>query len=776
MGENTDSQIRVALLDLQNRAPLNEMLPDRRLRITRRYDIANNKIPNDPARMLAEVWLPWGTQDEEFTSCRLTKQAISGQNDQPYRKPVEEPPFLTRVFEEIPANDRVMVGEPGVSYDQYGRKIVVINYVQFSAGTAIYSTDPGTTTAPAPNNDCVLQSVDSSNDGTLITSKETFIDSGVLADNEELKFDGKLKLRTIRSLNEIPATPAGYTLVTTSTEYVEGLPVYSYGFAAGGGGGGTGTGGEISREISYGQSIDEGVNGTTLYTIDYLTDSSVAVNPITPPAGTVLIDVKYADETGYRLWTAKYAKGAGTVDLGTSIQEGGVLYIYRKVGLGVAPTAPSASIGGTVTLISTDVRNADGYVVYDYQWAEGNGVVSEETTYQQSSDEGTTGVTITTIRQLSALSVGTSPITPPGGMALVNVGYVDANGYRVWTGRWASGTGTVDSTTEERDGGTLIIYRIVALGAAPSAPAPTIGGTVTATSEKVSEDNGYQVFTYTWAEGNGLNVDDSTVSESGSLVVYRRRAYGAAPSTPSATIGGTVTLIATDVTQGEGYVIYDYRWAEGDGQSSIQVQGEADGALVYVVTDFNAGSATPAYPGSGTAYLISLTNKPEAGFYRNTAVYKKPPADRTFSKQTQFRMPGLAAFVGTPPQLTISSPVSMDILADVEVTYDTAQDTTTPFTVEAYASLYYNYIVSATGQPVSSTDALGGYLAGASSISGTNDFFNGVLCEEYEAVLISSIPSSRPSGPTVISVDNDPYLTATDGTMVFRRTVVSYSF
>lgn len=767
----------VATLDRQNRSADSIVLPDDRLRITRRYDIANNHLGNDPARLLAEVWLPWGTADDEFTNCRLTKQVITGQSDQPYRKPVEEPPFLTRVFEEIPANDRVMVGEPGVSYDQYGRKIVVIDYIQFSAGTSVYSDVVGSTVAPAPYTDTVLKSLDSSNDGTLITSKLTFIDAGVLSDTEELKFGGKLKLRTIRALNEVPSTPAGYTLVTESTEFVEGLPVYAYGFAAGGGGGGTGTGGEISRDITYGQSIDQGVTeGTTVYTIQYLTDDSVVVNPISTPSGTQLIDVKYESETGYKLWTAKYAKGVGTVVLDTDIKNGGNLYIYHRVGLAASPTAPSPTIGGTVTLISSNVRNADGYEIYDYQWAEGNGIISSDTTYQQSSDEGTTGVTVMTIRQLSALSVGSSPITPPGGMALISIDYTDQDGYRLWTGRWASGTGTVDSSVEQKDGDTLVLYRIVALGAAASTPSATIGGTVNPTSESVREDNGYQVFTNTWAEGEGLNVDTATVSDSGALVLYRRRSYGTPPTTPSATIGGTVTLVEDTETQADGYTIYDYRWAEGDGQASISTEGQQDGALVYTVSTLNAGASTPSYPGSGTAYLISLTQTPQAGFFRNTAVYKKPPADVTYKKQVSWQMPGLASFTGTPPQLVISSPVTMTILADAEVTYDTSQITDDPFTVEAYCSMYYAYVEASSGLPVSATKAMGGYLAGASSISGTNDFFNGVLCESYEAVLISSIPSSRPTGTTIISVDNDPYITATNGTVVYRRTKVTYSF
>lgn len=761
--------------DLQNRAPSVTRTPDFRNVVTRRYDVLN-WIPKTPADILAQCWLPLGTTDDEYTDCYLIEQKVEGQEGDFYA-PCKYPPVLRRTYEQLNGLLETQIGNPGYEIDQYDNTIATINWAQLSLGTATYQV-PGVNSVSTPNGTALLKDETRTDNGTLRTIQRIYTTGGQLSDITEIKFGGKLLIRTLKYLGEsTPPVLAGYTLIATNEEFVRGLPVTSFVYAAGGGGGGTGTGGEISRDIAYGQSIDQGVTeGTTVYTIQYLTDDSVVVNPISTPSGTQLIDVKYESETGYKLWTAKYAKGVGMVVLDTDIKNGGKLYIYHRVGLAAAPTAPSPTIGGTVTLISSNVRNADGYEVYDYQWAEGIGVISSDTTYQQSSDEGTTGVTVTTIRQLSALSVGTNPITPPGGMALISIDYTDQDGYRLWTGRWASGTGTVDSSVEQKDGDTLVLYRIVALGAAASTPAATIGGTVNPTSESVREDNGYQVFTNTWAEGEGLNVDTATVSDSGALVLYRRRSYGTPPTTPSATIGGTVTLVEDTETQADGYTIYDYRWAEGDGQASISTEGQPDGAIIYTVSTLNAGAATPSYPGSGTAYLISLTQAPQAGFFRNTAVYKKPPADTTYNKQVNWQMPGLASFTGSPPQLVISSPVTMTILASAAVSYATSQVSTDPFTVEAYCSLYYAYVEASSGLPVSATKAMGGYLAGASSISGTNDFFNGVLCESYEAVLISSIPSSRPSGSTVISVDNDPYLTATDGTVVYRRTVVSYSF
>lgn len=574
----------MAKLDTQNRAEKVEVQPDQRLRVTQIYDVLDYIVRNGEASFLAEIKLPWGDPHPTYPNCRLVKQDVTGQIENPFKNPNDPPPQLIRVWDEIPQNDQVMVGNPGISYDQYGRKSVVIEYIQFVAGTSLYNYVVGTTAAPAPNADSILKTYESTNDGTLIRKRLTFIDSGELSDNEELKFDGKLKIRTITSLNETPATPTGYTLVTTSTEYVDGLPVYRYGFTSAASG--AGAGGQISQNVEYKLSPDQGTTGVTVTTIEYLTDSATVVNPITPPGGSELIEVTYRDEDGYRLWRGVYASGTGLVKEDVDIRNKGMLYIYSRTSINAAPSAPSATIGGTVVLISQNQRNG------------------------------------------------------------------------------------------------------------------------------------------------------------------------------------------TDATSGT--IIYDYQWAEGNGIISSTVEGREDGSLVYNVVELDAAAMTPAYPGSGTAYLVRLDQDAESGHYVNKATYIKPPATTTYKKQINFSRPGLALF--TSDVLQLLPPTQQDLLADVEVSFGTTQDTTTPWTVLSYASLYELYTPTDTGIQIANIRGLGGYLAAADFISGTNSAYNGVVCTTWEATLISSDPTARPTGLTVLAVDNDPYLTATDGTKVYRRSVTSYTF
>ena len=407
----------MAYLERNNRAPQLDLLPDRRLRVTRILDMAS--LPAKSPVLLATngLWFPWGQQDTDFTSCRLTHQDIIGQDGE-FRSPVDEPPKLKLVYEEIPASAEVQVGNPAVSKNQYGYFEVVIESVQFSSGTAIYSV-PGTTAAPAPFSYCILREQQDTDDGTLRTIKRTYVEGGFMDQTDELKFGGKLRLRTLTYLNEIPPTPSGYTLVNESVQYPNGLPLYRYGFASAAGS--IGLGGEISRKIDYNISPDQGTTGVTVTTIKWASDLSVTSNPITGPVGSELISVDYADEAGFRMWTAVYASGQGLIDSGVDIKEGGKLIVYSRRSINTAPSTPAATIGGTVTLIQSNVRNGtdatNGTIIYDYQWAEGIGEVSRKfsssqggtTAFNPASPAAGPGAIICSITHLTSLAVSSDP-------------------------------------------------------------------------------------------------------------------------------------------------------------------------------------------------------------------------------------------------------------------------------------------------------------------------------------------------------------------------------
>jgi len=628
----------VAYLDPRNRAPTVERLPDDRLRITRIID-ALNQVPKNQAELTrAGLWYAWGTADTEYPNCRLIKQTVLGQKES-FPDESKAPPRLLLVYEEIPATAEVMVGEPAVSRNQYGYFEVVIESLQFSAGTAIYSV-PGTTAAPGPWTQCILREQQDTDDGTLRTIKRTYVEGGQLSDTEELKFGGKLLLRTLKYLNEIPPTPAGYTLVTESVEFIHGLPLYSYGYASASGS--IGAGGEISRGIQYNMSPDQGATGVTVTRIQYVTDLSVTTNPITGPVGSELIQVDFDDRDGFRVWTAVYAAGQGLVTSDVDTKDGGKLIIYSRTSINAAPAAPSATIGGTVTLLGQRVRNgtdaAAGTVIYDYTWAEGVGEVGRSYTnsnggavdFDPAAPNASIGPVICTIRYLTALSVTSDPTTRPPSFVRIGIDYQDADGYRVWSVKYGYGAGMVVDDVDYRNLGKLKIFHRVALGAPPDTPEATNEGAISAINV-TDGGSGYTSAPSVVVTGGGgsgvsaLAVLAPTTVASVALVsggagyrdvpVVSLSGGGGSGALAAATLTPTTVASLSLVEGGSGYTSAPSVTLIGGGGTGATAVATLSGRTVASITITNAGSGYTSAPtiifsgggGTGAAATAVLT-------------------------------------------------------------------------------------------------------------------------------------------------------------------------
>jgi len=584
------------------------------------------------------LWFPWGQQDTDFTSCRLTHQDIIGQDGE-FRKPVEEPPKLKLVYEEIPATAEVQVGNPDVVVNQYSYKEVTIESVQFSAGTAFFFV-PGVTAAPAPYQYCLLRDQTFTDDGTLRTYKRTYVEGGLLSDTEELKFGGKLVLRTLRSLIVPPSNPSGYTPVTESVDFINGLQVWSMGYASAAGS--IGLGGEISQKIDYNISPDQGTTGVTVTTIKWASDLSVTSNPITGPVGSELISVDFADEAGFRMWTAVYASGQGLIDSGVDIKEGGRLIVYSKRSINAAPIAPTATIGGTVALIQSNVRNGtdatNGTVVYDYQWAEGIGEISRGFTNSQGgpadfdpeNPTASTGPIVCTIRQLTSLSVSEDPTLRPAGFVRIASSYEDSAGYRIWTVRYGYGAGMTVDDVEYKNLGKLKIYHRVALGAPPPTPQAASQGSVD-NVVLVDGGSGYSTapaVSFTGGGGTGASAEASLAATTvASLSLTNAGSgYRSAPVVSLTGGGGSGALASAVLTPttvsslaltngGSGYTSTPTVSLTGGGGTGATATCVLSGRAVASVTITNGGSGYTGAPtiafsgggGTGAAATAVLT-------------------------------------------------------------------------------------------------------------------------------------------------------------------------
>jgi hypothetical protein len=717
--------------DLRNRAPKVETLPDLRQRITRVYDILGEVPKFQTAGTtqpgVSAYTLPWGSADSvppsegsSYSNCLLIKQTIEGQFE--LNGPGDNPntifPTLTRVYEQISATGETKVGDDDTTIDQDGLVEVTQHFLQFSvsvSGITPTFLTPGTSSITSePGATCVLKEEIRTDDGTLQRIERHYISKGEISQTITDKFNGALVLTTLVYVNEVPPTPSGAVLIDAKVDHPNGNALYQYTFAKGLG--------QISLQTEYRLSPDQGTTGVTVQTIRYIAAPGSS-NPISTPGGYEEISISYEEQDGYRLWSGIYSFGQGTIATEVEIRLNDKLQITTITAINSAPSAPSPAIGGTLALISTDVRNGtrfeDGTVIYTYKWAESAGgstgaQISVDTEYLQSVDTGTNGVTRTTYRYIVSAGATIQPTSGPSGTVLVSKSYEDAEGYGFWKTVWVKGAGTVFSEVDTVETGALVRYRIVGLGTAPS--------------------------------------------------------------TPSATIGGTVVLVESEVRNENGWLVYDYRWAEGNGQTNITTRGESDGALLYEVTTNTAAASTPAYPGSGTAYLIDLQQTQGPGYVVNRATYKKPPTGIALLRRIKFSMPGQIELTSPNPGWVFVPPVNMDILATQTYTYPTTQVSTTPFTIKAWAAINYGYTPVGSSVGVGGQQGCTGYLSGATGGSGGSATFNNIPVSAYSYTIAGSTPSSPPSGPTPIDVENRVYLVSTAGTIVYESIVTTYSF
>jgi len=357
------------------RAPDADVLPDGRKRLTR-YLKVNSRLV-----VPAELGLPVGSADLfpnaptgwtglYLTYYRMTDQMPPGGKD--------SQPVLVLTFEQISATGETQLGGPVERVLEDGRIGYDLTYLEFSTN----AFNPGTVgSSTAPNDaSAYLQNVDTTNDGTVRKITRTYVYAGELAYSTETKNNGSLSIVTITSAKTVPSTPSGYTLIGQPIQNPNGLPIYTYTYAKGNG--------QVSYDQEYHESTNQGGAGITITTIRYFTASTVSSNPTTGPGGSTLIKLTYEDADGYRVWTAVYAAGSGTVSSATETRNGGKLVIYKITALGTAPSAPASTIGGTVTQISAATRNGsgieDGIVIYDYAWAEGEGEISQDVDYLES--------------------------------------------------------------------------------------------------------------------------------------------------------------------------------------------------------------------------------------------------------------------------------------------------------------------------------------------------------------------------------------------------------
>jgi hypothetical protein len=518
------------------------------------------------------------------------------------------------------------------------------------------------------------------------------------------------------------------------------------------------------------QSDETKNNGAlSLKTFVYLNDAPVP----NPPTGYTLISQQTQNPNGLETTTYVYARGSGEISRDIEYSNSGnqgTTGITRTVirylvvpGASVQPTTLAGSVE-----VARSLQDSDGHRIWTTAWASGTGEISRETRYGQSSDEGTTGTTVISIRHLTATSIVVNPITAPVGTVLVAIESATQNGYKIWSGTYAKGTGVVLTDTQIREGGKLYLYRKTSLGAVPSTPASSIvGGTVQLLSSTVREDSGFQVYEYAWAEGLGeISRQIETRFNGAQTVTNIRHLTNLATTTQPTSAAGVI--VSQVYTNEEGYRAWTVTWSSVTTTTiNTATVGQDDGSIVTTVTAVSQTGATPSGP-AGT-YLVRLTEEKGSGVVTTTALYQAVPPNHTEPVQVRYRKPGLA-LAANPPSLQPA--VTKDLLGSNSITYSTTPTTTTPYTITNYAQIYETYKRKPDNKQFSNIKPLEGFV-GSSSSTGSNVQYAGVDVVTYAVSVFGSNPTTPPSGNIVIEVRCRPYLTDVNGVIVYKNEVIS---
>ena len=791
------------------RKPDVEVLPDGRIRVTR-YIAAGHGD-----RDLLEVTEAVGSTDSGLSNALLVKKGMAR---------VEGKDAIVKTYEVRNASTETRIGNDDIQFGENGLKTIVADFVQMSSGTYVPEVvgsslssldatcvlrsesveDDGTSRLirrtyinrglisvadelrnngallirtlvyindePAPGSPVgyVLINQRFENPTGLPTKTFTFAKgTGQVSREDGTSNNGALLTATIRYLT-VPGTlgtagtnpittPSGYTLVSASFQENDGHRVWTSSYAKGTG--------QISR--------DDGTknNGALLTaTIRYLavpgTLGTAGTNPITTPSGYVLTDQSFTESDGHRVWTSNYAKGTGQISREDGTKNNGALltanirYLAVPGTLGTAGTNPIATPSGYV-LVEQSFSETDGHRIWSASYAKGVGEISRDIDYSQSSNQGTTGLTRTTIRYLVAPAATVLPTTLSGSI-LVSENVSELDGHRVWTTVWAKGTGLISKQSPRDLGQGLRLETWISLGATYDASFMLPAGILR------FRDNDELDGTKRWTVSSIQN------------------AAGSSPLT------GT-TVVSYEVTSAG-----DYYFSSG---ATVTVSGGGGGGATgtAVLSGGTTGYLTAITLGSGgSAYtsppLVTITGS-GSGSTLPTAVAVLSGLALSRERLVKFRYPGRARAVSLAHpnvsgsanlEIQLSPFIETDLIGTEEISYRTdnsLSDLANPLWAPTeWATIFAQYL-SPSGYPVSRCEGLRDYRAigGVSAIEQSYGAINLVTVLGNETAYVSGKKAylkvfggpDAPDGKVfTLEAECDLAFIGYDGTKYYRRTVV----
>jgi hypothetical protein len=533
-------------------------------KITRRYVVHGPSSAEPTVETL--VFQPFCTPDEEYGEALLVQQKLEGSQD-------ASQDVLTRVYQEV--NDLpAEIDPPDYIRDGIGRVRVTKSYIVKEPYNIAWSeARVGTEKWVTPNGDeTVLARVTFDEKECYAEYKEEYFEIGIVSFKEEVKYNGKLKIRTYRSIGiDTQASflaQAGlapdWVLVESmsgsgSTDYnFGGLEVKSWTLVKGAG-----------RII-----VEEEDKGPTQITTEVII---VADGDPYTPHSTIppnqIYETREEDKDGYDLWTIKGVVGQGEIDRKHEVRYNGALEIITIKNIGAQSTVPVGFVR-----ISEDHDQSGSFDVFTDVYVKGLGLVSRE-----EEDKGTAQIT-TEIWITPDGGVPAHGITPN---QIFETKLEEKDGYEIHTIRGVVGQGEIERRLETKHNGALTVLTIKNIGAQSTAPVGYVR-----ISENFDQSGRFDVFTDVYVKGSGLV--SSSQEDKGTAQITTEVHITVNGGTPASNIPPT-QVFQTRVEEKDGYEIHTISGVIGSGEIERKEETKHNGALSVIrIQNIGQQSAVPA--------------------------------------------------------------------------------------------------------------------------------------------------------------------------------------
>ena len=307
------------------------------------------------------------------------------------------------------------------------------------------------------------------------------------------------------------------------------------------------------------------------------TTSSNLVGGTLLGTGEVLASSRIEDNDAFAELTETYIE-SGVLSISESHRYGDNVEVYSVEGIKLtAAQARSAitDLPATAKFYGSRLSNYEGLQTTIYEFFTGSGVISTSISYSYNDK-----LTRTTI-----VSIDETPDTPVGSV-LIDSKAEARDEFILYTYTFVEGEGVVSTNSSSKYNGALTVVTVTSINEVPVIP---VGSTTI--EAQVREEDGYLLYTTTYASGAGVVGVSTDTKYDGKLILTTTTSLNQPPT-------GITNLIRSESSQSDYGTIYTYTTAVGTGEIGRSTDSKYDDALTLTtVTSLNA---VP----SGTGALI----------------------------------------------------------------------------------------------------------------------------------------------------------------------------